>query len=709
MRKEVRPTFTLTTAADTYSGTSGNDTINGYVDAAGTTDTLTGADTINGGTGTDTLNITTDGNAAGALPGATITGVEVFSIREVGGTAGVYDFAALAGENSVINNVSTDQVTFDNLGAGTAVTVRGNATTTNGATVITMAAATNAVNVTFDSGVTAGNFTVNSTGAKTVTISSTGANNTVGTIDVDTATATTGATINATTGLSAALAADYAASTTLTIAGAATNWAASTGAARQAVDLRGANLSANITKVDASGLTAGGAAVGLGANTTSFIGGTGNDRVAVNALVFNGSATVAAGDGSSDTLVLTDQAALTSTTASRLTGFEILELNDDDDGAVDTFDSSLISGLTGLVINADSAGDGYSVSKMSATLAGNVTITANQAVAPVLSVLNATDVGTLDTLAITVSDGLTAKNTITLADLTAAGVETINITATDNLTFSAMTGLTGMSKMTVTGAGNLSFTTGSLAANVNSTIDASAVTGTVTINANGATGNGFALKGSATKANTITGTNQNDIITGGTGVDTLVNTNNAATDTDTMDFVSDSSADIFEISAVVGRTTIANFDAATKAAGSTAGTAEDLVNVSNDAVDGGEVVITTTAAIGAVTTDRTYVIEQAVGNAGALITTGSATLVTADFTATTLTNVAAYLSERFQGDNDTNADEAVVFVLNNGTNTYIYAYADSTTANTTIDAGELSLVGVLTGALLSNEDVYQTA
>ena len=676
------------------------------MDAAAATDTLTGADTIAGGAGTDTLNINVDGAAGGALPGANITGIENFNIREVGGTAGVYDFAAVAGEESVTNNVSTDQITLSNLAAGTKVTVLGNGTTTNGATVMTMAAATNAVDVTFAGGTTGtANFTVNSTGAKTVTINSSGANNSVGTIDVDSGTATTGLTINATTGLSAALAADYAAATTLTISGAAANWAAATGAPTRAVDLTGASLSTNITKVVASGLTAGGAGVVLGANTTAFVGGAGDDFVGVDALVFGGAVTVAAGDGSADTIRLTDAAALTTTTGSRLTGFEVLELSDDDDGALDTFDLSLLSGITKLVLNADSASDGYSVTKISAAQAANVQITGTQAVAPTLAVTNAANVGQLDTVTIAISDNLTAKNTITLADLTLAGVETINIAATDNITFTGATGLTSMTTLKFSGAGNVNLTTGALATNVNASVDASESTGTVAVDASSASGNGMLIKGSATKANTLTGTNQNDVIVGGTGVDTLTNTNNAATDADTMDFVSDSAADIFTISSVLGKTTIANFDAATKAVGATAGTAEDLVNVAEDTVDGGEVVITAAGAQGAITDDRTYVIEQAIGAAGSLTTSSSTTLATADFTAATLTNVAAFLSERFT-DNAGNADD-VVFVLNNGTNTYIYALNSSDSA-TSIAATEIALVGVLTGALLSNEDVYQT-
>jgi hypothetical protein len=268
--------------------------------------------------------------------------------------------------------------------------------------------------------------------------------------------------------------------------------------------------------------------------------------------------------------------------------------------------------------------------------------------------------------------------------------------------------MTAMTATAFTGAGNLSFTTGALALNVNTVVDASAATGTTVIDMSAATTNGASIKGSATKANTITGTNQNDVIVGGTGVDTVKNQANAATDSDTVDFVSDDAADIFEITTITGKTTITNFDAKTKAVGSTAGTAEDLVNVSNDNVDGGEVVVTAAGAQAALVTDRTYVIEQTVGAAGSLTTGSNTTLAAADFTAATLTNIAAFLSERYTGDNDTNADEFALFVLNNGTNSYIYAYADSTTANTTIDAGELTLIGVFNGALLGNEDIYQT-
>lgn len=507
-------TFTLTTSVDNITGTAGDDTINGYVDAAGTTDTLTAADTINGGAGTDTLNIIVDGGAAGSLPGATISNVEVFKIRDVATVASTYNFGTVAGETSVVNNKSTNAVTLNNLATGTTLTIMGDSTTTNGATTFTMAAATDAATITIDGGVTAGNITRNATGAATITVNSTGAANTVGIIDVDTAALVTGLTINATTNLTASLAADYAASSKLTVSGAATT-----------VDLSGAALSANFNKVDASGLTAGGVKVQVNqADTTvdtQFIGGAGNDTLDIGNVVYSSTTLTAAGGAGTDTLKLNDQAALTSTTATYITGFETLSLYDDNDGALDTFDASLLTGITAVSLAADSAADGYSVTNLSATQAAAITISGTQAVAPTFGVTGASTVGQLDTLSIAINDGSSTVNTITLADLNATGVETINFALTDNLTLSGATGLGAFTKIAATGAGALSLTTGALALNVNSTIDASALTGAATINATAATTNGLAIKGSATVASTLTGTAQADSITGGTGNDTI--------------------------------------------------------------------------------------------------------------------------------------------------------------------------------------------
>jgi hypothetical protein len=428
----------------------------------------------------------------------------------------------------------------------------------------------------------------------------------------------------------------------------------------------------------------------------------GSDLVLVAANVFNSTGKLDGGAGTADVVGFSDQAAVVAGVTANVTGFEVMRLTDDDDNGNDTFNTSLINGIVAVQIGAMAGGDFVTVNNLDATRASAVTILGSQADGPVFGVTGATTVGQLDVLGVTINDTLTAKNTLTVANLTAAGVETVNIATVDNLTLSSMTGLAALTNMNVTGSGNVSLTTGALVLNVNTALNASGLTGTFTIDASAATANGMQIVGSATKANTITGTNQDDVIVGGTAVDIVKNQANAATDADTVNFQVDTAADQFEITTLTGKTTITNFDAAT------ATTAEDLVNVSNNLVDGAEVRITAAAGQGAIATDTTYVIEQAVGGAAALTTAGSATLATADFTAATLTNLAAYLSERFTGDNDTVADENAIIVLNNGTNSFIYAYADSTTANTTIDAGELTLLGVVNGAILEANDVIQT-
>jgi len=123
-------TFTLTTGVDNIVGTSGNDTINAYINTTTATavqTTLTGSDVINGGAGTDTLNLSIEGaNAAGSLPAATITNVENFFIRDLNTSgASTYNFATVAGEQQVWNDRSTQNVTFNNLGTGTTVGVKG--------------------------------------------------------------------------------------------------------------------------------------------------------------------------------------------------------------------------------------------------------------------------------------------------------------------------------------------------------------------------------------------------------------------------------------------------------------------------------------------------------------------------------------------------------------------------------------------------------
>lgn len=703
-------TFTLTTSVDSLTGTANNDTFIG-VQTGGTDETWSAADTLDGAAGTDTFTLTN--TEAAAVNGGTLTNIQNLSYRSTG-AGGTLD---LGGFTSV-TNLTLDRFTVTSNVNGVALTdtllvkeyaVAGKSTITYGGTLTGTDSATVSLNGNVD-----GSELTFAGAVETMTLTTTGAASRLDLLAFDAG--TTALVINAGEALTIDDTFTAAGVTKLTVSG------------DSLVTITPA-LNAATISVDSSAQTAGGLVFtagnigesattaidltvvgGAGADTVILTGtdaadevsvstGAGNDTVTIGGLAMDGSVDVLNGGDGTDTLAMNDQAALTSTTVKSISNFEVLSLTDDNDGALDTFDISLLSGITSLAIAADSAADGYTVSNLNATQAAAVTVSGTQAVDLTLSIKDATTNGQLDTLSITFDDGAAATSTITLADLSSAGTETVNLTATDNLTLSAMTGLTDFTKVDVGGAGNVSLTTGALAIVANASIDASDVTGTVIVDASSATTNGLSILGSSTKANTITGTNLNDAIVGGTAVDTVTSQADAATDADTIDFVSDSSADIFVIASVIGKNTITNFDAATD------GTAEDLVNVSNDTVDGGEVVVTAAAAQGAITDDRTYIIEQTIGTAAALTTAGTATLATADYTAATLTNVAAYLSERFTTTNDTNTQ--AVFVLNNGTDSY--AYAHSSTANgTTIDAAELALVGVFSGAILQNEDVFQT-
>lgn len=100
----VGTTFTLTTAIDNVVGTANDDTI------IGDNTTMSATDVISGGLGIDTLNYT-DSSAAGvSLPAATVTGVEVFNVRNV---------------NTFAAATEASTLTFSALATGQSVTVAG--------------------------------------------------------------------------------------------------------------------------------------------------------------------------------------------------------------------------------------------------------------------------------------------------------------------------------------------------------------------------------------------------------------------------------------------------------------------------------------------------------------------------------------------------------------------------------------------------------
>jgi hypothetical protein len=100
------------------------------------------------------------------------------------------------------------------------------------------------------------------------------------------------------------------------------------------------------------------------------------------------------------------------------------------------------------------------------------------------------------------------------------------------------------------------------------------------------------------------------------------------------------------------------------------------------------------------------------GQAGALTIDGTAILTSADLTASTLTNLAAYLDERFNNAVATGAsgDVDAIMVVNwtapSSTTSYVYEFTENA-ASVNISASELALLGVIerSSAILTIGDV----
>lgn len=513
-------TYTLTTGADNIIGTTGNDTINGAMDD--NTDpnrTFTVLDSISAGTGTDTLNITVDTSGAGvALPAATYSGIEVWSFRNVSGQTLTVDNALMTGETDMISAVSTAQVDFTNVAAGTAIGVTGNGVATNGATNATYAASATAGVLNVSGGTTAGAIAINGAGFTSLTINSTGATNVTGAVS-SSGTSITTTTINATTAFeTSGLTVGTVAGGTqaLVITGAAGDVAATASAATKSAVTLGA-FDADYKSINASAMTAGGVSGTLSATTTAtFTGGAGADRITTSTDAQTGAVDAGAG---TDILTLAASAHLDTTTEGAVyKNFEILGVADNVSIDMDLLTASTITGII-----ANDAGSATSVTDMNATQAGDITVVAYNG-AMTLGVKGATTAGTQNSMAIKVTDGdTTSSETIAggAGDWTIGGVETMTITATDDLSLSTMANITGLNSLTVTGAGDVAITTAVHVATANETINFSGLTTASTFNFSGTTTNAIAFTGGSavdTVTDSVVGGN---VITTGAGADSI--------------------------------------------------------------------------------------------------------------------------------------------------------------------------------------------
>lgn len=574
-------TKALTTGVDVLDGTSGNDTFVGYINttAASTDSTFTAADFIDGKAGTDTLTLTVAGNGVGTLPVATIQNVEKFHIRDLStGGGSTYNFAGVIGETEVWSDRSSAAVNFTNLGAGTVVGIKGDGVAAIGAVGATFATAVTSASVVVDGGIVGGttNVTLGNPGIETVTLSSTGAANALGTVDLSTSTSVKALTVNASTNFSATLVGtDYVATgAELKVAGNAAS-----------VNLGTAGI---FKTVDASALK-GGLTIQTSGVTASVKGGAGADVITLAGLTATGTVNLGAGD---DRLIGTAAPAATVGTidggegrdsvasglinagnGAKFVNFEILELGSN------TLDVALLTGSAIDTLSLAGAGAGGGTFSnvantvkvdVSSTTAGTTAIGVAGAGANAADALSINFVGKAAATATAIAPTGIAAGTLTLAD-----IENINVYSSGTGFVSntlVVNGATGLQTLTVTGdkALGLSFSgvngkapVGGDAVNGVKLIDASAATGDITVN----TAN---LTNIATAGLTVNTGAGNDTITlakkatvnAGAGDDSIIVTANASGAT----LTGGDGKDVFNLSAAVfgtgtleGATSTVNF------------------------------------------------------------------------------------------------------------------------------------------------------
>lgn len=502
-------------------GTSGNDT---FVAVAATTGaTFNAADTLDGGAGTDTLNLTIDALAANSVPAASAQNIEVINVRNVSGNDQTVSGNNFVGHTQIWADRSVNDLTVDDLAAGAAVGVRGNNVVANGNVDFEYAAgARESITIAIDGGTKAASAAnaviTNGDGtAKTATISSTGAANQVGNVVLSGADTVETLTINAGTNFETkgaisgfSSAADKG---TINVTGAAAS-------------VKLGALNTNVIKVDASGLSAGGLTVDLNDKTNlQFIGGAGADTVTTGAVINHtgAAATIGSinGGAGTDTLIVKDAAHITANSGKQYSNFEVLQA--ENAVSVDLDHLAANNTITSVVVNQGLGATGFT--NLSAAQAANVTIKGTGVGVVTLGVKGATNPGQIDTVKVRVDDGATAVATVTLTTPAIAGVENLELTAIENVTINALTGATSITNLKGFGTGNFNITTGAVDFAANTVFDFSAASGTVTLNAAAAQAGGasvgLSITGSATKANSITGSQKADVITGGAGNDTI--------------------------------------------------------------------------------------------------------------------------------------------------------------------------------------------
>jgi len=541
-------TFTLTTGIDGASikgdagttSTAGNDTFSGSITFAVTggegtptaASTFNLADSISGGLGIDTLNLVVDGGLDGAavppVTAASISGIEIVNLRNVGAEVAATDNLTLNADNYPgITAIHSDRsssgstLSVTNLATGATIGMKGNGVVSNGDVVFAYKTATTPINIAISDGTKsavtatatlAAQITNTASGATTATIKSTGAANTVDLITLSGNASITAITIDATTDLT--LGGAVAGNAQVGIVNSALSSATLTVTGAGVVDIE--TMGAALTTVNASANT-GGLKTVMSATATAKVTGsaTANNTVTTGSVLTTGFA--AAGAGTGDRLILADATHLTSVTASKYTGFEVLR----NDGATD-FDVTVLAGATSLEVGGANAG----LTGMTAAQAASIRVLASNGT-NTFALGNA--LGTSDVIGFTLQNETAAAvaTAIDLTALTITGIETLNVISSagvkastsgtgNDLGFAAAANLTAIN---VSGEYDLTITNTNISKAVTIT---STQTGTAKLFTTGALAIGSKVQGSGGADSFTITTNEGSTFLGGAGNDTFV-------------------------------------------------------------------------------------------------------------------------------------------------------------------------------------------
>lgn len=453
---------------------------------------------------------------------------------------------------------------------------------------------------------------------------------------------------------------------------------------------------ANVETLGAFDTIDGGAgtdSVSLGATTKAITMGAGNDTVTVTAN-FGTGGTVDAGDGTGDTIKMTealaanDSLSASSTFAGKISGFEKLSLTTvTGSKTVNLANLDAISFVTTTAATALTLDNMLSGGTVQLTAAANA-VTTNVKDAALGG--HVTDVINLKLYA------ATSGANVDYGTFTAANVETVNIESTRSGTI--VTADTNEIDLTLANVKTLNIT-GSVLAD----LDGAALTA-----ASLETIDGIAITGSATKANTIVGGSGADTITVGAGADNVT----GGTGIDTIDLGAGVAGDNLNYGAAgtliaTNRDVITNFTAGATLADTitiTAATVSNTALTPAGATAASEFVSTTVALTNGAATydvsgqfdaDAAFVLEihtDLSSNGDLSLTTaaglnGTELLKALSSTSATSITIA---------ETTATADTGIYMVAYQNGNAYLYFAVDDNDDNALV-ASEISLIATFTG------------